>query len=369
MQPLPKYARDLFSKHQSEYKSSGNKGLMFDRFYDGYNQDYSVDNTANTTQLSNLVGPCGNKDQLANACGRRIQLVSQLQGQFGVFKTDWQFVTGMGNSNPTENGFSWHPVLGTPYLPGSSVKGLLRAWMESWAFDQNQQQERDALVLEWFGGNKRADNHDGKAGDLIFFDAIPVDCPSVGVDTITPHMGDWYKQGGGRITADSTPGDWHTPKPVSFLVTKEARFLFSIAPRVPGEYDLAKQAMERLKDALAWLGAGGKTATGYGHMSYDENDSLQCFERQRLANMSEAQRVMDMIDRQLASDEKSNRPEPGGSCKGALHAAIEQAEAWPKADRDALKALTEKVLAFHDGIKWKKKDKAKALYQRILELC
>ena len=35
-------------------------------------------------------------------------------------------VTGMGNPHPLESGFTWHPTLGMPYLPGSAV-GLVRA--------------------------------------------------------------------------------------------------------------------------------------------------------------------------------------------------------------------------------------------------
>ena len=46
---------------------------------------------------------------------------------FGVFTTDGRFVTGTGRSHSVENGFAWHPTLGTPYLSGSSVKGMIRA--------------------------------------------------------------------------------------------------------------------------------------------------------------------------------------------------------------------------------------------------
>jgi len=65
-------------------------------------------------------------------------MVSALGGEFAVFATDWHFVTGMGSSHPAENGFSWHPVLGTPYLPGAGVKGLLRAWMETCVYDEGE---------------------------------------------------------------------------------------------------------------------------------------------------------------------------------------------------------------------------------------
>jgi len=36
------------------------------------------------------------------------------------------FMTGIGNEHPLENGFSFMPPYGLPYLPGSAVKGVLR---------------------------------------------------------------------------------------------------------------------------------------------------------------------------------------------------------------------------------------------------
>src|SRR5690606_29174207 len=99
---------------------------------------------------------------------------------------------------------------------------------------------------------------------------------------------------------------------------------------------------------------------GYGHMSFDETDTLKRFRnaeahaeqvqaQQKMASMSAEQRIMDAIEQQLSKDKAANRVEPGGPCKGALRSAIDQAADWPKAEREALKALTERVLNFHDG--------------------
>ena len=66
-----------------------------------------------------------------------------------------------------------------------------------------------------------------------------------------------------------SPGDWHQPKPVPFLVVDTATFLFGIAPRSSqssGEVDFAFEALE---DSLRLLGAGAKTAVGYGHMGIE----------------------------------------------------------------------------------------------------
>lgn len=280
MQPLSQEAQELY-RRQSITLDNANKGLLFERFYSGYEADFTIVAGQDGVELNKLVGLCGRKEELASAAARRVQLAGTLQGEFGVFRTDWNFVSGMGNAHPVENGFSWHPVYGTPYLPGSSVKGLLRAWMEEWANAEQSKEERTALIHEWFGrdAGKQGAKDSGKAGDLIFFDALPVEQPCVSVDIMTPHMSKWYEQGGERITPDSQPGDWHNPVPIPFLVASNARFVFAIAPRTPQAKaaGLAREAMEHLKHALAWLGAGAKTAAGYGHMSFDKRDSLLRF--------------------------------------------------------------------------------------------
>lgn len=317
MQPLIKDARDLFRVHRNALDKA-NKGLLFDRFYDGYQDDFSVEQGNDAQELSVLVGSCGDSQELAEAAARRVKLTSELGGQFGVFKTDWHFVSGMGNAHPVENGFTWHPVYGTPYLPGSSVKGLLRAWMQVWANAEQSQEERAYLIHTWFGRDAGTDGKGdaGKAGDLIFFDALPIESPRVSVDIMTPHMGKWYEQGGEVITAESQPGDWHNPVPVPFLVASDARFVFSLVPRTKQaqEAGLAEQAMEHLKDALAWLGAGAKTAAGYGHMSYDEKDTLL-----RFTNKEEREE----IQRKIAEKEQQNRLAEAGIAVGV--------ETWERA--------------------------------------
>ncbi|WP_432785088.1 hypothetical protein AAEX37_02016 [Oligella sp. MSHR50489EDL] len=300
MQPLVQKARDLFNTEKSTFRNSpvANKGLLFERFYDGYNADFSINKNADSSFLNDMVGHCGNANELNAAACRRVKLINSLGGEIGVFTTDWHFVSGMGNSHPAENGFTWHHSLGTPYLPGSAVKGLLRAWMEVWATQEGETSAQgNEKIRQWFGGAADV-NDQGKAGDLIFFDAIPINCPKLLLDIMTPHMGKWYESGAERMDKESLPGDWHAPIPVSFLVTSDAQFLFSIASRNEAGKAYVKEAMEQLKEALKWLGSGAKTAAGYGHMSYDEEATLKVGKtqeelaeidrRQKSANFSSA---------------------------------------------------------------------------------
>lgn len=161
--------------------------------------------------------------------------------------------------------------IGVPYLPGAAVKGLVRAWVEDWDEDLSETDKKERCRL-WFGSEDKNETTK-QSGELIFFDALPIEPVTLAMDVMTPHMDQWYEKGG-KIQKpplqepEKLPADWHNPTPVPFLVVKQARFLFAIAPRCKDK-SLAEQAegaLGALGKALAWLGAGAKTAVGYGRM-------------------------------------------------------------------------------------------------------
>ncbi|MEI6706062.1 MAG: type III-B CRISPR module RAMP protein Cmr6 [Methylococcales bacterium] len=245
-------------------------GLWFERFFNGYNNDWTIADEAKQTWIKSVTGLQGDKQKLEDFTIRQQTLVTALQGESHCYTTDWHFVTGMGNPHPVENGFSWHPTLAVPYLAGSAVKGLVRAWVESLTDD-----EKKTRLKHWFGTEDKEQVAE-QAGDFIFFDAIPSKPPTLLCDIMTPHMGKWYEQGGEKdnLKPDTIPADWHEPVPVPFLAVKNAQFIFSIAARNPHNKpdnvkELAK-IFEALNNALLWLGAGAKTAAGYGYMTEDE---------------------------------------------------------------------------------------------------
>lgn len=264
--------------------TEGHTGLWFERFYNRYPADYSNTKVGENDfrewlgEFNALAGEC---ELLDAATERQVGLVGALQGQFAVFKSPWHFVNGMGYPHPLENGFNWHASLGVPYLPGSGVKGMVRSWVETWAFDAEDkaaQQQKKERLLDWFGSESKDPSEDGSlhTGKVIFFDALPIAPVRLSTDIMTPHMGDWYAKGGEiqDVTrdADKVPADWHSPNPIYFLSAKEPVFLVSIAPRdevVAQEVDLA-EVMQCVEDAFEWLGAGAKTAVGYGQFERDE---------------------------------------------------------------------------------------------------
>ncbi len=194
----------------------------------------------------------GAEPQIGEFASRMVTLIERRGGRFAVFTSESRFVTGLGRSHPVENGFAWHPTLGTPCLPGSSIKGMVRAWTK-----------RDADPPVPSGVVKRLLGGPGSAGGISFLDAVPVAPVQLESDVMTPHHAGWTEQ--------EPPGDWRSPVPVPFLVTASGTaLLFGIVPRgaVAGE-DL-DDVMAWLCLALAWCGSGAKTAVGYGRFQRDD---------------------------------------------------------------------------------------------------
>ncbi len=238
-------------------------GLFYTRFFGRFDAEWSVPKDGKRLWIEDVQGTCGDQEALGRACLRQLELVRALGGQSHTFTTRWHFATGLGLPHPVENGFTWHPTLGVPFLCGAAVKGLINAWIETTAEDSEETRQ---LRKDWFG------DQDG-AGKLICFDAIPAAPPLLGADVMTPHMGDWYQKGDSishsRSETKSVPADWHEPVPVPFLVVRQATFLFSVAPRVPSLVKQLDPVVSALERALLELGAGAKTAVGYGHMQQD----------------------------------------------------------------------------------------------------
>jgi CRISPR-associated protein Cmr6 len=166
--------------------------------------------------------------------------------------TEGRLVAGLGYDSPLEVGLSLHPLYGFPYLPGSSVKGVARSFAETVAGAS----EEDLLVV--FGSTTKNETEaQMQQGAVRFLDAIPTAHPDLEVDVMTPHYGAYYIG-----DAPSPPGEWHHPVPVPFLtVAAGATFRFSLYSR---DEEALVKAAEWMREGLFWLGAGGKTAAGYG---------------------------------------------------------------------------------------------------------
>ena len=96
------------------------------------------------------IGKVGDAAEIKRAKYRLQQLVNKKRGKLIQMKTVSRFVPGMGRPNPVENGLNWHPTLGVPYLPGSSVKGAVRTWAEF--YEENDKNQKD--IQQIFGSDR-----------------------------------------------------------------------------------------------------------------------------------------------------------------------------------------------------------------------
>ena len=248
----------------------GHAGLWFDKFCNQWQVGDDSWTMSSQDKASNpkldwirTVADCpiGIREQLDESTLRLTRLIHRRGGRVAVFTAEARFVTGLGRSHPVENGFAWHPTLGTPYLPGSSVKGLVRSWAEMDAEPRPDARTRERLL-----------GAPGKAGGMCFLDAVPVAPVRLEADVMTPHYAGWSKS--------DPPGDWRSPKPVPFLTTAaDTSFLFGIIPcREVANGDL-DTVSDWLRCALAWAGAGAKTAVGYGRFRHDDERTTRWMQR------------------------------------------------------------------------------------------
>jgi CRISPR-associated protein Cmr6 len=236
-------------------RAQSNTGLWYDKFCEIWEWDWTIKEGRKLDWIKSVTGQVGCIEQLQSYAARQSALASGLGGLALPFITATRFATGLGSEHPIEIGFAWHHTLGTPYLPGSGVKGLLRAWVRK-SVDKE-------LANDLFGPDGD-DNH--CVGKWICFDAIPTQPVQLEADVMTPHYGPYYQKG-------EPPGDWHDPKPIPFLaVARDQQFQFAFAPRNPSDTGKDENGnavtndtiAEWLTAALHWLGAGAKTNSGFG---------------------------------------------------------------------------------------------------------
>ena len=171
--------------------------------------------------------------------------------------TDWRMVVGLGGETVLETDLTLQHLYGIPYIPGSALKGLTRAYATSEKDEGHLSQkieEDDETIKRIFGSQDRA-------GAVIFFDAMPVNGKfAFDVDIMNAHYPDYYGQ-------NKLPTNDQNPNPVTFLTVADTVFMFALAPRSQEDEQYVEQAKEWLKKALAKYGVGGKTSAGYGYFT------------------------------------------------------------------------------------------------------
>ena len=284
---LPLY--NSVAKHPPSRDANGHAGLWFDKFCNTWlvkDTAWSMSSQGNDKDgpklkwINTLAGKSvGVHGQIEECASRIVRLVKSREGICAIFTTESRFVTGLGRSHPVENGFAWHPTLGMPYLPGSSVKGMVRAWAEQETDPRPASEELDRLL-----------GKQNSAGSVCFLDALPIKPVKLEADVMTPHYAGWSEN-------DDPPGDWRSPTPIPFLTTAAGTsFLFGIIPLRHASAQDLMLVESWIQDALEWAGAGAKTAIGYGRLARDEERAHDLKERLGEADRQREERIRQEME-------------------------------------------------------------------------
>ena len=289
--PIPRRSAQAYERHQN--MAGQNPGLIFDRFSPdwGPNPLLKEEGLRAVQSASTHIDTELLKAQLL----RWSAAAAALGARMFTFKTDWRLIAGFGRKGTLEVGFAFNRY-GFPELPGSGLKGLARAWgrlavaealgtqdltrLDEILSEDDPQKFSDAWQEAYpqASPNSLALANDFRslfgttacAGRASFLNAVPdsTHVPVLDADILNPHYPKYYAGG------ETYPMDGDSPIPVKFLtVAAGTQFWFAIALRDAGQ--LPSTEVQRLLDltenwltlALQKLGAGAKTAGGYGFFS------------------------------------------------------------------------------------------------------
>lgn len=210
---------------------------------------------------------------------------------------DWREATalgrlavGLGAEGVLENAIALHRTYGVPYIPGSALKGLAAAFARQRLAGWEQASEPYQVL---FGDTTIA-------GYITFFDAlyvpgsaVPSGSSPLAPDVITVHHPKYY-QGG------DAPADWDSPIPVSFVSATGSYLVALAGPKA--WVDLAFQILEW---ALASMGVGAKTSSGYGRMQLGPSEA-KVLEAKRIAEAARYQDELATFARLVEQSQANN---------------------------------------------------------------
>jgi CRISPR-associated protein Cmr6 len=246
----------------------------------------------------------GDNGLLMHLSGRRQAYLSELRANVWTGRTTGPLTLHLARASAMENaGLCLHPIYGFAYLPGSGLKGMARAFAEKvWLPAQPDRLDAWRRIEDVFGWAPNPDrkkqiknpNHPAEtrwpsndrespavedcAGSIVFHDSWPENWPQLLIDIVNNHHARYYQ-------GNEAPGDWESPIMVSFLaVPPNTKFNFALSKR---RYDvpdwLLQLARDWLAGALTHLGAGAKTAAGYGAFELVDEEKPRLPQSDRIA--------------------------------------------------------------------------------------
>ncbi|CAG8999680.1 MAG: hypothetical protein CENE_01659 [Candidatus Celerinatantimonas neptuna] len=269
-----------------------------------------------------------------------------------------RLLIGLTGNGALETGCSLSRNYGMPYIPGSSIKGVVRA------FVQRHLSEYASEISELLGSDD-PDASSPQSALVTFHDAWWTphgnNKPFV-LDVVTTHHQAYYN---GK---SEKPSDKDSPIP-NHLLAVQGSFLFVLE----GAPEHTRVCATMLKKALQGDGIGAKTAAGYGYMNVDDDlfKKIQRVYQDRIreredASLSPVQKRLRSLTKQLKAQIDAHKPDPSGNLREELKSAISDARSWNAADIQNLQEFAQKCIKFWDPKK--KNKKLKELRQLVMSL-
>jgi len=150
-----------------------------------------------------------------------------------------------------EVGLSWDPLLNLPYIPGSSLKGAFRSYLEYENLKYDQ----------FLGSGPESSSPEPESSSIIFLNSYPVRSESnlLVPEVTTPIYG-----------ADKVREVEAMPKPVIYPVINKG-VTFRIIIGVKGKGKAIENLLEDFMRESLKRGIGAKTLLGYGFMELSKN--------------------------------------------------------------------------------------------------
>ncbi|ASU22391.1 type III-B CRISPR module RAMP protein Cmr6 [Vibrio qinghaiensis] len=211
-----------------------------------------------------------------------------------------RLLIGLTGNAALETGCSLSRNYGMPYIPGSSVKGIARAWA-------NQHLAGHSDELEQLFGTADSEQPYRVSGLVTFHDAWWIPDPAKKehkpfvLDVVTTHHQAYYNG------TQAEPSDKDSPIP-NHLLAVQGSFLFVLEGE-PAAIELCQTLLEK---ALANNGIGAKTAAGYGYMKVDP--ALM----QRLLDEYEKRLPQDVREHRQAEAQRRNEQQLEAAAKAEL---------------------------------------------------
>jgi CRISPR-associated protein Cmr6 len=186
-------------------------------------------------------------------------------------------VIGLGGEHPTEKGFKFDWNLGIPFIPASSLKGVVRL---AFLINRLNELQEEGAKQFWqdvvggllpdtarnlFGCGVVGKEQKACRGNVVFMDAWPKTMPRLKAEIMNCHYPEYLNS-----KADRGPTEDQQPNPQKFWAVdthddkgKPLFFVFR-ALLSPAAQELEKEFESALNAALYDHGLGAKTAIGHG---------------------------------------------------------------------------------------------------------